>query len=52
MKCQLVCPLEGRLHDYNGKCFVTFDSLDSYDEDFKELGQDQESAEALFGVLG
>lgn len=51
MKCQLVCPLEGKLHDYGGKCFVTFDSLDSYDENFKELGKDQESMEALFTSL-
>ena len=51
MKCQLVCPLEGKLHDYNGKCFVTFDTLGCYDSDFKEVGQDQESAEALFNEL-
>lgn len=51
MKCQLVYPLEGKLHDYNGKCFVTFDTLGCYDSDFKEVGQDQESAEALFNEL-
>ena len=51
MKCQLVCPCEGRLHDYGGKCFVTFDSLGCYDSDFKEVGQDQESAQALFDDL-
>lgn len=51
MKCQLVCPLEGRLHDYNGKCFVIFDTLGCYDSDFKEVGQDNESAEALFNEL-
>ena len=51
MKCQLVYPLEGKLHDYNGKCFVTFDTLGCYDSDFKEVGQDKESAEALFNEL-
>lgn len=51
MKCQLVYPLEGKLHDYNGKCFVTFDTLGCYDSDFKEVGQDQESASALFNEL-
>lgn len=51
MKCQLVCPAEGKLHDYNGKCFVTFDTLGCYDGDFKEVGQDQESAQALFDAL-
>lgn len=51
MKCQLVYPLEGKLHDYNGKCFVTFDTLGCYDSNFKEVGQDKESAEALFNEL-
>lgn len=51
MKCQLVYPLDGRLHDYNGKCFVTFDTLGCYDSNFKEVGQDQESAQALFDEL-
>jgi len=46
-----VYPLDGRLHDYNGKCFVTFDTLGCYDSDFKEVGQDQESAQALFDEL-
>jgi len=38
MKCKLVCPLEGRLHDYNGKCFLVLDGLGCYDADFKEVG--------------
>lgn len=51
MKCQMVCPIDGRLHDYNGKCFITFDDLGCYDSKFKEIGHDQQSAEALFNEL-
>lgn len=51
MKCQLVCPFEGRLHDYNGKCFVTFDSINCFDDKFKDIGQDSESAKKLFNAL-
>lgn len=51
MKCQIVCPIEGKLHDYNGKCFVTFDSINCFDDKFKDIGRDSESAKKLFNAL-
>ena len=49
--CQVVFPPEDYCGSYGNKCFMTFNKLRCFDSDFKELGEDTESSEALFSAL-
>lgn len=51
MDCQLVYPPEECVGNYNNKCFIVFNKLKCYDKNFKEIGEDAESANNLFGEL-
>lgn len=51
MDCQLVYPPEECCGNYGNKCFVSLNKLKCYDKNFKEVGEDPESATALFDAL-
>lgn len=47
MKCTLVCPPS----ECDGKCFVTFDGVDCFDNKCKCLGDDKKTGFELFKIL-
>lgn len=51
MDCQVVYPPEECCGNYGNKCFISFNKLKCYDKNFKEIGEDSESASALFDAL-
>lgn len=44
-------PPEDCCGNYDNKCFISFNKLKCYDSNFKEVGEDAESAKALFDEL-
>lgn len=51
MDCQIVYPPEECCGNYGNKCFISFNKLKCYDKNFKEVGEDSESALELFDAL-
>lgn len=51
MDCQLVYPPEECCGSYGNKCFMNFNKLKCYDKNFKEVGEDANSARELFDAL-
>ena len=51
MDCQVVFPPEDTCSCYGDKCFLTFNKLKCFDSNFKEIGEDVESAKDLFDML-
>lgn len=51
LDCQITYPPESCCGSYGNKCFATFNKLRCFDSDFKEVGEDSESAQDLFAAL-
>ena len=51
LDCQFIYPPADRCSDYCNKCFMTLNKIKCYDKNFKEIGEDTESAEKLFNTL-
>ena len=47
MSCKLIYPPCQNAADY-GKCFIVLNGLKCYNDKFKEVGEDKQSAEELF----
>ena len=50
MSCKLIYPPCQNAADY-GKCFIVLNGLKCYNDKFKEVGEDKQSADELFGKL-
>ena len=51
LSCQIVYPPCANVVDYGNKCFIVLNGLKCYNDKFKEVGEDAESAKDLFGLL-
>lgn len=51
MECHIAYPPEDYCPSYGNKCFIAFNKLKCYDTDFKEIGEDSDSAMDLFNAL-
>lgn len=51
MDCQFIYPPEDCCDAYDNKCFICLNKLKCFDKNFKEVGEDVESAQALFEML-
>lgn len=49
--CQFIYPPEECCDMYNDKCFICLNKLKCFDSNFKEVGEDVESAKNLFDAL-
>ena len=50
MNCRLICP-DTQDQTSDGKCFVVLNGLKCFNDKFKDVGEDKESAEALFNDI-
>ena len=51
LACQIVYPPCANVVDYGNRCFVVMNGLKCYNDKFKEVGEDSDSAKELFGIL-
>ena len=51
LACQVVYPPCANVMDYGNRCFIVLNGLKCYNDKFKEVGEDGDSAEELFGIL-
>lgn len=51
MDCQFVYPPEDCCDSYDNKCFICLNKLKCFDKNFKEVGEDTDSAQTLFDTL-
>ena len=51
LACQIVYPPCANVVDYGNRCFVDMNGLKCYNDKFKEVGEDSDSAKELFGIL-
>lgn len=51
MHCKVIYPPCQNVMDYGNKCFLCLDKLMCFNDKFKEVGEDTESAKSLFNVL-
>lgn len=51
MSCKIVYPPSTNVGDYHNKCFITLNKLMCFNDKFKEVGEDTDSAKTLFDVL-
>lgn len=51
MQCKIIYPPCQNVMDYGNKCFLCLNKLICFNDKYKEVGEDTESAKALFGVL-
>lgn len=51
LACRVVYPPCQNVMDYGNRCFIVFDGVKCFNDKFKEVGDDKESAEELFGIL-
>ena len=49
--CQIIYPPTMNVIDYGNKCFVVLRGIKCFNEKFKEVGTDKESADQLFGMM-
>ena len=43
MNCKLVCP-DAQCQDGDGKCFIVLNGLKCFNDKFKDVGEDKDSA--------
>lgn len=51
MQCKIVYPPCQNIMDYGNKCFICLNKLMCFNDKYKEVGEDSESATSLFNVL-
>ena len=50
MNCKLVCP-DAQCQDGDGKCFIELNGLKCFNDKFKDVGEDKDSAQQLFNDI-
>jgi hypothetical protein len=51
LDCQIVYPPANNVMDYGNKCFIVLRGVKCYNDKFKEVGDDKDSAAELFEIL-
>lgn len=51
LACRVVYPPCQNVADYGNRCFIVFGGVKCFNDKFKEVGEDKDSAEELFGLL-
>lgn len=51
LTCRVVYPPAERISDYGNRCFIALDGIKCFNDKFKEVGEDKESADTLFAML-
>ena len=51
LNCEIVYPPCANVMDYGNRCFIVLHSIKCYNDKFKEVGEDKDSADELFSLL-
>lgn len=51
LSCRIVYPPCANIMDYGNRCFIALDAVKCYNDKFKEVGSDEDSAKELFTIL-